>query len=60
MDAGFTWLRSRLHPPPGSGSFAFMILRPENCFTNQEDNKTVISFSLYPPPNARADCCQPR
>jgi hypothetical protein len=24
-------LRSTLHPPPGSGSFASMILRPENC-----------------------------
>jgi hypothetical protein len=24
-------LRSRLHPPPGSGSFASMIPRPENC-----------------------------
>ncbi|MGO9479852.1 MAG: hypothetical protein ACLP7I_18180 [Limisphaerales bacterium] len=29
-------LRSTLHPPPGSGSFASVISRPENCFANQK------------------------
>ena len=28
-------LRSRLHPPPGSGNFASMILRAENSFTDR-------------------------
>ena len=31
-------LRSTLHPPPGSGSFAFMISRPENCFAMMTGN----------------------
>ena len=36
------------------------ISRAGDCFTNQKGTETIISFSLYPTRNVRADCCPPR
>ena len=48
-------LRSTLHPPPGSGNFASMIPRPENCFA------VIVAYSrtVNSTPNATHASWQP-
>jgi len=35
-------LRSTLHPPSGSGCFASVILRAENCFANMMASRAKL------------------